>query len=68
MMGTDIEGEIQAYSVTLTTPPDRLKSTASGSKTSEAQTINVTARLWPAAKRNSDGKKNAADLEQHLVV
>ena len=28
--------------------------------------INVTARLWPMAKRNSDGKKNAADLSSTL--
>lgn len=28
--------------------------------------INVTARLWPMAERNSDGKKNAADLKSSL--
>ena len=28
--------------------------------------INVTARLWPMAKRNSDGKKNPGDVESTL--
>ena len=28
--------------------------------------IDVTAQLWPAAKRNSDGKKNAADVKSTL--
>ena len=28
--------------------------------------INVTARLWPKSKRNSDGKKNAADVKSTL--
>lgn len=31
-----------------------------------AADINVMAQLWPMAKRNSDGKKNAADLKGTL--
>ena len=27
---------------------------------------NVTARIWPTAKRNNDGKKNGTDLENNL--
>ncbi len=29
-------------------------------------TIDVTARLWPAAKRNTDGKKNSVDVKSIL--
>ena len=37
-----------------------------GFKNFGGATIDVTARLWPPAKRNSDGKKNAADVKSVL--
>ena len=37
-----------------------------GFKNFGGATIDVTARLWPVAKRNSDGKKNAADVKSVL--
>ena len=37
-----------------------------GFKNFGGASIDVTAKLWPAAKRNSDGKKNAADVKSVL--
>ncbi len=40
--------------------------TISGVKNLGSVGLNVSAQLWPAARRNSDGKKNAADLRSIL--
>jgi hypothetical protein len=40
--------------------------TIEGVKNLGSTELNVSAQLWPAARRNSDGKKNAADLRSIL--
>ena len=40
--------------------------TIAGVKNLGSVGLNVSAQLWPAARRNSDGKKNAADLRSIL--
>lgn len=49
--------------------PDTARSfsiTIEGVKNLGSTELNVSAQLWPAARRNSDGKKNAADLRSIL--
>ena len=38
------------------------------SRTSGSAGLNVTAQLWPAAKRNSDGKKNDSLISEQPTV